>query len=233
MGARYLKQAIVVRTDLDMNAGKSGAMIAHVAMTYILQQLVWKQAEPIEEPEVFKATGFFLPEQYRWMTEPDVVAGETADYNPIDHLAGSPKFKGQLSIAKVVLQVAGLDELCQVEQKAREAGLIVHSVVDSGHSHNDAGTHVACAIGPYWPEQLDPITKKLSLYRSWGDIGRQELHKTLPGLLQSLVEEAVQLIPHGVALEGEEVDQIREHMMQRAKEKATDWAAAYFKLTLK
>ena len=52
-----------------------------------------------------------------------------------------------------------------VYNKANEAHLTVHKVIDSGYSHNKPGTFAATAIGPHWPEELQPVTGNLKIYR--------------------------------------------------------------------
>ncbi len=72
---------------------------------------------------------------------------------------------GQLSMAKIVCAVPDLDALVKVEFEAKEAGLQCYRVVDSGYSHNKFGDFTAIAIGPDWPEKLEPVTGKLKIYR--------------------------------------------------------------------
>lgn len=154
MGERYLKQAIVVRTDLNMNAGKAGAMIAHASRTFILERLHFGANDcaiklPDQPEREVRARGEFSADEHRWMTELDPGIEAT----------------GQRSMATIVLQVHSEGQLLEIEQKAKDAGLTVHRVIDSGYSHNPAGTFVCIAIGPHWPEQLDPVTGKLSTFR--------------------------------------------------------------------
>ncbi len=151
MAERYLKQVIVVRKDLTMPAGKLAAMAAHAAMTFILSKLVVTN-QTIEGDGAVTVHEFDLavsPEQARWLTELDPGIEGT----------------GQVSMAKIVVAVSNLSELLDVEKRAKAAGLTVHRVIDSGYAHNKAGDFVCIAIGPDWPEKLDPVTSLLKVYR--------------------------------------------------------------------
>ena len=139
----YLKQVIVCRKDLCMPTGKVAAMVAHAAMTFIIKAFKTKAFWPGEWENAFSR------DQERWLTELDP---------GLEHLE-------QESMAKIVLAVSSEQALLCIEQKAREAGLECHRVVDSGHSHNKPNTLVAIAIGPDWPERLWPITGHLKVYR--------------------------------------------------------------------
>jgi len=147
MSERYLKQVIVVRKDLMLTQGKLAAMVAHAAMTFITEAI---KANP---PRMESLPGWrsleLSAEQIRWLTELD--PGLEAH--------------GQVSFAKIVVQVADEAELLTVEQKAKDAGLCVHRVIDSGYTHVKPGTFVCIAVGPDWPEKLEPVTGGLKVYR--------------------------------------------------------------------
>lgn len=147
MSERYLKQVIVVRKDLSMPAGKLAAMVAHASMTFLLP----KHALSADHLTMSLAPQFptLTADQIRWLTELDPGIEGT----------------GQVSMAKIVVAVSDESELRAVEQKAKDAGLTVHRVIDSGYSHNKVGDFVCIAIGPDWPENLDPVTKTLRVYR--------------------------------------------------------------------
>lgn len=132
---RYLKQVVVVRKDLGMPVGKLAAMVAHAAMTFILH--------------VWSTTKMFTEDQWRWLTDTDPGLEEV----------------GQVSMAKIVCAADDEAHLLAVEQAAKDAGLTVHRVIDSGYSHNPAGTLTCIAIGPDYPERLDPVTGKLRIYK--------------------------------------------------------------------
>lgn len=145
MAERYLKQAIVFRKDLTMPAGKLAAMAAHAAMTFITSRL--RQMDSVIPDG--KLWGRFSDDEVRWLTEIDPGLEDL----------------GQLSFAKIVLAVEDEPALLAVEVAAKEHRLTVHRVTDSGYSHNKPRTFAAIAIGPHWPEQLEPVTGKLKVYR--------------------------------------------------------------------
>ncbi len=149
---RYLKQVIVVRKDLSMPTGKLAAMVAHASMSFLLSKI----ADSLKEswlgrgPDKRYFTHFHLSaNEAQWLTELDPGLEET----------------GQVSMAKIVLRVDSETELLAIETKAKGFGLNVHRVIDSGHSHNPPGTLTCVAIGPHWPEELEPITGGLKVYR--------------------------------------------------------------------
>ena len=142
---RYLKQVICVRADLHLTKGKLAAMAAHAAMTFIVARLKPHDVIGGHYTHLVSLT----PEQEQWLTELD---------------PGLEKH-GQVSFAKIVCQVADETELLSVETKAKEAGLECHRVIDSGYTHVKPGTFVCIAVGPDWPEKLEPVTGKLKVYR--------------------------------------------------------------------
>ncbi len=69
------------------------------------------------------------------------------------------------TFTKVTLQVDSEEALVDVYKRARDAGLTVHMVVDSGKTEfNGVPTKTCLAIGPHDAEHIDKITKELKLY---------------------------------------------------------------------
>lgn len=69
------------------------------------------------------------------------------------------------SFAKVCLQVSSEQELLDIKQKAEDAGLQVDLITDSGLTEfGGVPTNTCLAIGPDFPEKIDPITGGLKLY---------------------------------------------------------------------
>jgi PTH2 family peptidyl-tRNA hydrolase len=66
---------------------------------------------------------------------------------------------------KVCLQARNLDQLLRAEQSAREVGLSIFRVVDSGCENFFGGQPIitALGIGPATREEIQHITKKLKL----------------------------------------------------------------------
>lgn len=69
------------------------------------------------------------------------------------------------SFAKVCLQVESEQELLDIYTKAKDAGLVVHLITDSGRTEfNGVPTKTCLAIGPHAVEKIDVITGHLKLY---------------------------------------------------------------------
>lgn len=69
------------------------------------------------------------------------------------------------SFAKVCLQVESEQELLDIYNKAKEAGLETHLVTDSGRTEfNNIPTNTVVSIGPHLSDRINPITGHLKLY---------------------------------------------------------------------
>lgn len=64
---------------------------------------------------------------------------------------------------KVVLKVADMPELQQLEDRARRAGFIVERITDAGLTEVPPGTVTCIGIGPALSREIDPITGHLKL----------------------------------------------------------------------
>ncbi len=78
---------------------------------------------------------------------------------------GSADFAGWVREGqpKVVLKVAGEDELRQVCVAAAQARLPVEVIRDAGRTQVEAGTVTCCAIGPAADDRIDAVAGQLSL----------------------------------------------------------------------
>jgi len=66
--------------------------------------------------------------------------------------------------AKIVVGVDSEEELMEIHEKAIAAGLTVNLIEDSGRTEfAGVATKTAIAIGPDYPEKIDPITGHLKL----------------------------------------------------------------------
>jgi PTH2 family peptidyl-tRNA hydrolase len=66
---------------------------------------------------------------------------------------------------KVVCQVASEEALLDIYNKAKEKGLTVHLITDSGATEfNGVPTNTAVGIGPHWAEEFEGVTSHLKLY---------------------------------------------------------------------
>lgn len=65
--------------------------------------------------------------------------------------------------AKIVLAVDSLDELFDISQKARKAGIATALIADAGRTELEPSTITALGIGPAESTVIDPITQHLKL----------------------------------------------------------------------
>ena len=69
------------------------------------------------------------------------------------------------SFRKITCQVDSLEELLELEKRAKEASLEVNVITDSGVTEFNGVPTVTClAIGPDYDEKIDPVTSNLKLY---------------------------------------------------------------------
>lgn len=69
------------------------------------------------------------------------------------------------SYAKVCCQVETEEELVEIYDKAKQAGLEVHMITDSGRTEfRGEPTKTCLAIGPDYSENIDPVTSHLKLW---------------------------------------------------------------------
>ena len=68
------------------------------------------------------------------------------------------------AFTKVCVRVDSEEELLTVVEKAREAGVLVQLCVDAGRTEfHGVPTPTCCAVGPDFPDRIDPITGHLKL----------------------------------------------------------------------
>ena len=68
------------------------------------------------------------------------------------------------AFTKVCVRVDSEEELLTVVQRAQEAGVLVQLCVDAGRTEfRGVPTPTCCAVGPDYPERIDPITGHLKL----------------------------------------------------------------------
>lgn len=66
--------------------------------------------------------------------------------------------------AKICVRVNSEEELMDIYEKAKEAGLEVHLITDAGKTEfHGEPTKTCLAIGPDYASKIDPITSGLSL----------------------------------------------------------------------
>jgi PTH2 family peptidyl-tRNA hydrolase len=68
------------------------------------------------------------------------------------------------AFTKVCVRVDSEEELLGIVRAAREAGVTAHLVVDAGRTEfHSVPTPTCCAVGPDFPDRIDPITGHLRL----------------------------------------------------------------------
>jgi PTH2 family peptidyl-tRNA hydrolase len=66
---------------------------------------------------------------------------------------------------KVCVRVDSEEQLLEVYQRAKDAGLAAHLITDSGKTEFDGvPTKTCCAIGPDYSDRIDKVTGHLELY---------------------------------------------------------------------
>lgn len=134
-----IKQVIVIRKDLKIRRGKEIAQGSHSSLMF----LVNKVRAFIEYQNNSEYSNSFLSNEFnecelQWMEN---------------------------SFTKICLQVNSEEELDNIYNKAKEAGLEVNMVIDSGRTEFDGiPTKTCLAIGPDESSKIDLITSNLKLY---------------------------------------------------------------------
>ncbi len=68
------------------------------------------------------------------------------------------------AFTKVCVRADSEEELLAIVQEAQEAGVLVQLCVDAGRTEfHGVPTPTCCAVGPDFPERIDPITGHLTL----------------------------------------------------------------------
>jgi PTH2 family peptidyl-tRNA hydrolase len=128
------KQIIVVRKDLNMRKGKLAAQVAHASMSFITRRFE------------------FFPSKYSGNYHQDIVVNDVE------------KEWLENSFTKICVSVDSEQELDEIYNKAKEAGLETHLITDNGKTEfHGIPTKTCVALGPDYSEKLDPITGHLKL----------------------------------------------------------------------
>ncbi len=133
------KQILIVRKDLNMRKGKIAAQSAHASLKAILDlgKIVRTHPQESDEALIIDVTQQFNPALHQWIT-------------------------GRYT--KICVYVNSEQELIDVYNQAKDAGLICSLITDAGLTEfGGVPTLTTAAIGPAFPEEVDPITKHLPL----------------------------------------------------------------------
>lgn len=130
------KQIIVMRTDLGMRKGKMIAQGAHASIAFLTERI--SQMPP---------TGY-IP----W-----------SDSNPSRWAEAEDQWlKGRFT--KICVRADSEEQILRIAESAKEAQVRCHVITDAGLTEfHGEPTVTCCALGPDYPEFLDPITGDLKL----------------------------------------------------------------------
>ena len=136
-----VKQVIVMRNDLGMRKGKMIAQGAHASIAFLTRRL--KRACSTNIPGL--PDGYTERQRVATLLDPEIAWIEG-------------------SFAKVCVKVGSEEELLEIFQKAKDAGLETHLITDSGLTEfHGEPTNTCVGIGPDLSEKIDPITGHLTL----------------------------------------------------------------------
>lgn len=128
------KQVIVMRTDLNMRKGKMAAQASHASMAVILNMMESEYNELYERRHLTIPNGSALD---AWLNGP---------------------FK------KICVGIDSEQALNDLFDRVQEARIPVSKIIDSGLTEFGGEKTLTCiAIGPDYPEKIDPFTKDLKL----------------------------------------------------------------------
>lgn len=144
MSEREVKQFIIVRTDLPMNAGKVAAQASHSCMKVFFDKMTFTPLEdspntPSENNYVGTYSWSVTEEELQWV---------------------------QGKFTKVTKKVKNENQLLKVYNKAVEAGLNVSLIKDAGLYGLEGENYTCIAVGPNYVDRCEPVVGKLQLLKN-------------------------------------------------------------------
>jgi len=134
---KLVKQYIIVRTDLPMNAGKVAAQASHACMKVFFDKF--------EHTKIIQKTG----------------------EDPVDAFVYVPSEEEKQWIngkfTKIVKKVKNENQLLKVYEQAQAARLNVSIIKDAGLYGLEGENYTCIAIGPNYVEECDSVVGKLRL----------------------------------------------------------------------
>lgn len=133
-----VKQVIVVNKMLNMRKGKIASQVAHASMMFLVREFgAGKQHATIAGQDYAEVPFDITPKQWEWLNG---------------------------NWRKIVAYVESHEELCDLQDKAAEAGIDIYPIIDEGLTEfHGQPTLTCCAFGPDEDEKLDAITGHLKL----------------------------------------------------------------------
>lgn len=133
---KEVKQYIIVRTDLPMNAGKVAAQASHACMKVFFDKFERTKIISTDEEEVVALVYRPTEEELQWI---------------------DGKF------TKITKKVKNENQLLKVYEQAREAGLNVSLIKDAGLYGLEGENYTCIAVGPNYVDRCEPVVGKLRL----------------------------------------------------------------------
>lgn len=159
-----VKQVIVVRTKfpdgkggtVGIRKGKEDAQVSHASMAFMSEILCDCLHKTIKIPQatINKYLTFMDMGQFVAQVLQETVQQALGE-------DGCVWINGTFD--KVVCAVETDEELQEIHQKAKDAGLTVHMITDAGKTEFSEPTRTCLAIGPHDESKIDPITGHLKL----------------------------------------------------------------------
>jgi len=147
---KHAKQVIVMRADLGMRKGKMIAQGSHASLGVILGMM--RNYDPSTDSDNYS--------QYTTMAELESYMEKRLT---IDKLSPLDEWINGI-FTKICVRVDSEEELLKIESEAKDAGLPVKLITDSGLTEfNGVPTNTCLAIGPAWSDDIDKITGNLKL----------------------------------------------------------------------
>lgn len=142
---KQVKQYIIVRTDLPMNAGKVASQAGHAVMKVFFDKMKFSQK-----------TG---------------ISPGAPGNNPEENIAGTYSFdvtheeKAWIDgrFTKITKKVKNENQLMKIYNKAKEAGLNVSLIKDAGLYGLEGDNYTCVAVGPNYVDDCEPVVGKLRL----------------------------------------------------------------------
>ena len=147
------KQVIIMRKDLGMRKGKMISQGAHASMAAIINlgKVEWTYSDLDGSLCTISLHIPLWLNQYAFNGKPDIRHGAVIDW-----------LEGRFT--KICVGVDSEQELVDVIDKAKEAGLITSLITDAGLTEFGGVPTITCGcIGPAYPRDVDVLTGHLTL----------------------------------------------------------------------
>lgn len=147
------KQVIVWRKDLKVSLGKFGSQVGHAVIANFINLEKQQKQERLDAlgPDISFPAIYDPTKEFSFTYE---------EHDAMDYWLNT-KFP------KILLGADSEQELLDIYEKAKAAGLLACLIKDNGTTEFDGvPTHTCVGIGPNWNEDIDKITGHLKLLKS-------------------------------------------------------------------